>query len=511
MSRPLRSKLLYASSNLGSEALTRSRSLWLVYFYAPPADVAAHRLLPALVVGILLAASTVLSSLNQVVVGWLSDRTVSRWGRRIPYVVAGAPLAALSAFLLFSPPADSSTARTAIVLFFTLEAMFLFGSVVGGPYEALQPEIAPTSGERVSIQALKVYFGIVGAAIGLVGSDLLVHAVGFRAMALVMAALALGFRFIGLAGVWKQAAQSTAPAVIPFREALHATFKNRGFRALLPSVVLFAIAFEMLQGVIPFYAHDLLPAGTWLSSTVLLATAIGSAVVCVPLFIRFAQRTSKRSAYRFSMLTAGITFPLLGLAGLLPGIPLELQILIATILIGAPIGAHYLFPVPLTADVIDDDSSRTSTRREATYLGAASFVEQTATSLAPLIFVGLRLLGDTRSDALGIRLVGPVAGIIVFAGYLLFRRYDLPDDVLAHSLSAPARVALPAATAGHAPEPGVYYRHNHRTGRARRQFLFCEGDVGRAETGLCRISRNLSRAHQACTRNHSARPPMNVS
>ena len=437
MSLPLRTRMLYASSNVGSEALTRSRSLWLVYFYAPPGDVGTHQLLPALLVGILLAAATVLSSLNQVIIGWLSDRTVSRFGRRIPFVLAGAPLAALSGFLLFSPPPESSTARTAIVLFFTLEAMFLFGALVSGPYDALQPEIAPTSAERVSIQALKVYFGIGGAAIGLIGSDLLVHAVGFRAMALVMAALALGCRYIGLAGVWSEAAQSRTPATIGFKDALRATFSNGGFRALLPSVVLFAISFEMLQGVIPFYAHDVLPAGSWLSSTVLLAVAIGSAVVCVPLFIRFARRTSKRRAYRSSMLMAGITFPLLGVAGLVPGIPLEVQVLVAVMLIGAPIGAHYLFPVPLTADVIDDDSERTNARREATYLGATHFVEQTATSLAPLIFVALRLLGDTRADSLGIRLVGPVAGIVVFVGYLLFRRYDLPDQVDSHG--APER------------------------------------------------------------------------
>ena len=77
--------------------------------------------------------------------------------------------------------------------------------------------------------------------------------------------------------------------------------------------------------------------------------------------------------------------------------------------------------------MIDDGSGRTHTRREATHLGASHFVENTAQSLAPLLLVALRLAGDTRADALGIRLVGPVAGLIVLAGYLLFRRYELPD------------------------------------------------------------------------------------
>ena len=429
MALPLRTKLLYATSNVGSEALGRSRSLWLLYYYAPPADAGAHRYLPALVIGAILAGGRILGAFDEVVVGFLSDRTRSRWGRRIPYVLAGAPLWAVFAIVTFTPPPDAGTAVTAVYLFFTLEFFFLFSTVAGGPYEALLPELAPSSADRVSLQSIKVYFGLVGTTIGLVGSDLLVHHVGFRAMAVVMATLALLCRYAGLAGVWRRAMHSRTPATIGFRDALRATFANAPFRALLPTVVLFALSFELLQGVIPFYAHAILAPDSWLKSRILLAVAIASAVVCVPLFARLARRTSKRAAYRSSMLAAALAFPLLGVAGLVPWIPREFQVLVAVALIGAPIGAHFLFPVPLCADVIDHDSGQTSQRREATYLGATSFVERTATSAAPLILVLLRLLGDTRAHALGIRLVGPVAGVIVFAGFVMFGRYDAPDEV----------------------------------------------------------------------------------
>lgn len=439
MSLPLRTKLLYATSNVGSEALGRSRSLWLLYYYAPPADAGLHAYLPGLAIGAILTVGGIVGALDQVIVGFLSDRTTSRWGRRIPYVVVGAPLWAVFAVVTFIPPADTGTAVTAVYLFVTLELFYLFQTVAGGPYEALLPELAQSSRDRVSLQSFKVYLGIAGTTIGLVGSDQLVHSIGFRATAIVMASLALVCRYAGLAGVWGRAAESKTPATIGFREALYATRQNVPFRALLPTVVLFALSFELLQGAIPFYAHAVLAKDTWLKSRILLAVAIGAAVVCVPLFVRLGHRTSKRDAYRWSMLAAALAFPLLGVAGLLPWIPKELQVLAAVALIGAPIGAHFLFPVPLTADVIDHDSARTNQRREATYLGASHFVERTAVSLAALIIVLLRLLGDTRGHALGIRLVGPVAGLIVFAGYLTFARYDAPDEL-------PAR--LVAATAG---------------------------------------------------------------
>ena len=429
MTLPLRAKLLYGTSRVGSEALGRSQGLWLLYYYAPPSDAHLPTLLPNLAVGALLTVGGIVGALDEAIVGYFSDRTRSRWGRRIPYIVLGAPLWSLFFLLLFTPPPNAGDAATAVYLFFVFEALSLFGAVVVGPYEALLPEMAPTSNERVGVQAVKVYLGVLGTATGLVGSDFLVHHVGFKTMALTVAAFALVCQYIAIGGVWRRAQLSRIPAEIGFRDALRATFRNAAFRVLLPTVVLFALAFQLLQTDIPFYVHAVVGRHSWLTSRVLLAVAIAAAIACVPLFSRLAARTSKRRAYRWSMLAAAVTLPLLALAGVLPAIPAKVQILVATALIGAPIGAHYLFPVPLTADVIDDDSTRTRLRREATYLGASSFVERTATSIAPLVVVLLRLLGDTRGHTLGVRLVGVVGGLIMLAAYMLFRAYDVPDEV----------------------------------------------------------------------------------
>jgi GPH family glycoside/pentoside/hexuronide:cation symporter len=424
-----RTKALYAASHIGSDALSRSRTLWLLYYYAPPSDAHLPRLLPAYAVALLYAFGTLLGSLDLVLVGYFSDRTRSRWGRRIPYIVVGAPFWALFAFLLFTPPANQSTALVALYFFVVFELFFLFQTVSGAPYDALVPELAATSHERLSLQSYKVYFGVLGTTVGLVGSYFLRDHVGFKAMALTMAGLALLFRYIGIAGVWGRAKESRIPADLTFREAATATMKNAPFRILLPSVVLFAIVFDLLQAVIPYYAHAVLPKDSWLTGRWMVAIAIAAAVVCVPLFKRLGERISKRRAYRFSMLAAAITFPLLAVAGVIPGIPVSAQIAVVVALIGAPIGAHYLFPIPLYADVIDEDSGQTKRRREATYLGAQGFVETAASSVALPLLVLLRHLGDTRGHTLGVRLVGPVGGLIIFCGWLLFRAYHLPDDV----------------------------------------------------------------------------------
>ena len=263
------------------------------------------------------------------------------------------------------------------------------------------------------------------------------------------------------------------PAEIGFVDAMRTTFGNRQFLAFLPTFSLFALAFEMLVGVLPFYAVavvgatpdkaidalDTVPAlhgisgalsekfagdgqpgtsvGSWASY--LSTAAFVAAIAMIPVAKWHGRRTSKRHAYRVSMLGAAAIFPLVGLVGLVPVIPPTVQALGAMLLVGLPITGNYLFPVPLIADIVDDDSLRTDMRREGTYFGAQNFVEKTVGALTPLVLMLLFLFGRTSSDPLGARLVGPVAGLLVFIGWLSFRRYDLSDDVLGDAAAAAER------------------------------------------------------------------------
>jgi GPH family glycoside/pentoside/hexuronide:cation symporter len=176
--------------------------------------------------------------------------------------------------------------------------------------------------------------------------------------------------------------------------------------------------------------------GTWVS--ILTAVLIVTFVLCIPVQTRLARRSSKRQAFRRAMLGAVVVFPLLALVGLIPGVPRTAQIIAVMVLAGLPVAGVYLFPATLTADIIDYDSLKTGYRREATYYQLHGFVEQVSTSLAPAFLAGLLLLGDTAANPLGIRLVGPAAGLLILAGYLIFRHYDLPDNVLEPASSSPA-------------------------------------------------------------------------
>jgi hypothetical protein len=61
------------------------------------------------------------------------------------------------------------------------------------------------------------------------------------------------------------------------------------------------------------------------------------------------------------------------------------------------------------------------------FYGSQNQVEKLATALAPLLFALVLLAGDSVDDPTGIRLIGPAAGLLVFGGWLAFRRYTLEE------------------------------------------------------------------------------------
>jgi GPH family glycoside/pentoside/hexuronide:cation symporter len=426
---PLETRLLYSSGSLGSEALLQAMGAWLLYFYAPPSGAGLERLLPVGLAGPLIFVAKLAQAAEDPVVGWWSDRTRSRLGRRLPFILGATPFWALFAFLLFVPPHHAGTGVTGLYLVVVLELMFLFSTLSGGPYDSLMPEVARTRGDRLSIVGMRVYFGAAGGLVGLVGAGLIVDHVGFAEMAAAVALLALVFRYVGTLGVWRQARTSRAPAQLPLREALRTTFANDQFLVFLPSFVLFQLGLQMLLGVLPYYAKSILQArhiGTWVS--ILTAVAIGTMLVSVQFFARYARRRSKRKAFLTAMLGCVLTFPLLAIPGLFPGVPASAQVIAVTALAGLPIAGVYLFPQALTADIVEYDTARTGMRREGMYFGSQNFVQQMATALAPLFLSGFLLLGSSAGHPLGIRLVGPAAGLVVLIGALVFRRYTLPDQ-----------------------------------------------------------------------------------
>lgn len=106
-------------------------------------------------IGLLLASGPLVSALVNPAIGRLSDRTWTRFGRRLPYVLVGVPL---STFVLFAIP--SAPGYVALLVLFLLRAVFI--SIAGVPLLSLLPDMISTE-RRGRAMALFMVAGGIGA------------------------------------------------------------------------------------------------------------------------------------------------------------------------------------------------------------------------------------------------------------------------------------------------------------------------------------------------------------
>ena len=153
---PFITKLAYGSGDLGTAITAALRAFFLLFFFT---DVA--RLSPATAASILLIGRF-WDAVNDPFIGWLSDRTVTKWGRRRPWLIAGAIPFGLFFFLLWViPPFDT----TGLFIYYVVISLLLDTAytVINVPYTALTPELTRDYDERTSLNSYRFAFSVGGA------------------------------------------------------------------------------------------------------------------------------------------------------------------------------------------------------------------------------------------------------------------------------------------------------------------------------------------------------------
>jgi GPH family glycoside/pentoside/hexuronide:cation symporter len=439
---PAWSRIVFAVGSTSGNIIGRTRDLWLLFFYVGDGTT-EHRGSATGVIAVLVLVRLI-EAFNDPLIGHLSDRTRSRLGRRIPYVLASTPLMALAFIFLWTPPDPGETSRNVIYLFAVLSLFHLFLTSSGGPAEALFPEIARRHDDRMSISLWQMVFGLVGTVFALMVSGPVKDAFGFPAMAVFVAAIGMATRLFSLAGAWTRSIEAADEVDYEERlsvwQSMRGCLQNRQFLLFLPSHVLYSIGIQMFTGALPFLVARTIGGnrqGTMVS--LITGAAMATLLVSLPLIVVAARKSSKRAVYRLAMLFSGLYLPLQFFAGYFPGIPAEVQLIVFAALLGPSMAPVFMFPNALIADICDYDQVKTGKRREGVFYAMHATIEKTAGAAAPALLGLLLLIPSTGVADLGLRLIGPVAGVITLVGYLFMRFYWLPDEVTPASVWAGTR------------------------------------------------------------------------
>ena len=459
---PLLNKMLLASDHVGLQAIQYFRQSWMLFFLVPPMGEGIARVPDVSIIGldvdarvfagVLIFAGRFVDAFTDPLIGWWSDRTRNRWGRRIPFILFSTPFYALFAAMVWFLPTEDASIWNAIYFVLVLELFFTAATMSSGALEALVPEVTRGAADRMNLVGLIFLFAVFGAGLGLAGSGALVDAYGYQVVGVILAIVGLVFRYMSLAAIWKHAPRDTTPARVDFLRGMKETLRNPQFVYYLPTFVMFTTGVGILLGWMPFFASELLEAeeeGTIASliSTVVIIGAVISGLVFWLLLSKVG--VSKRRVYGSCLIASGAAFPLLGLAGLAPVGGLVTQGMVLAFIAGLPMAAVFMLPKGLTADIADYDAMITGERREAMFYATQNFFEKITFALPPAILSLVLLLGDSTEDPLGIRIAPVVAGVLALLGMTLWHRYRLPDNVnretVAEAGLLPGRPATGAA------------------------------------------------------------------
>lgn len=424
-------KIIYGSGDIGFSLTTTIVAAYFLFFLT---NVVGIR--PA-VAGIAILIGRSWDYINDPIIGHISDRTRSRWGRRRPFLLFGAlPFALAFTMMWFKPPWDNLIALTAYYavayVIFDTAATFVYM-----PYYALTPELTEDYDERTSLTSYRMFYSIFGSLLAFTIPLMIVGSFspGNSGKILLMGAifglisalpLLLVFATIREKHEFIEQAQPT------FKDSLKAALKNKPFVFGAVIYLITWVSFDIMQTVLLFFIKFVM--GREADSDLIMATIFIVAIFALPFWEWTSRKLNKRLAY-----AAGIAFwavVQVVLINLNASSPLIL-ILFLCGLAGIGVGAAHVLPWSIIPDAIEWDEYQTGERHEGMFYSLVTLMQKIASSIAiPLTAVFLDLTQYVPNSAtqpasalLGIRiLVGPIPAVLLIIGIIFALKYPLSRE-----------------------------------------------------------------------------------
>ncbi|MGC9522473.1 MAG: MFS transporter [Anaerolineae bacterium] len=421
-------KLIYGSGDIGFSLTSTIIGAYLAIFLTDVVGIS-----PGLA-GLAILIGKSWDWINDPIIGHISDRTRTRWGRRRPFLLFGSlPFALAFTLLWWKPPWDS---RIALVAYYAA-AYVIFDTAatfVYMPYFALTPELTSDYDERTSLTTYRMFFSILGSLIAftvpllIVGSFEPQNAGRVTVMGGLfglISALPLLLVFVGT----EEREAHTELAQPNLRQSIRAARRNTPFLYGLALFLAAWIAVTVVQATLLFYVKY------WLrreaQSDLIMAVIFVTAMVALPLWQWVSQRWSKRWAY-----IGGVAFWALVqilLVTVAPSTSLTV-ILGLCVLAGIGVAAVHVLPWAMIPDAVEWDEWKTGERHEGMFYSLTTLAHKVAASIAiPLALLVLEVTGyvpnasqQSASALLGLRIVmGPIPALLLCIGIVLAFRYPL--------------------------------------------------------------------------------------
>jgi GPH family glycoside/pentoside/hexuronide:cation symporter len=446
-------KLAYGTGDWGTASYGTLRQIFYAIFLTDVVGLEPRLASFAALIGIIWDA------INDPIIGVLTDRMRSRWGRRRPFLLIFAIPFGLSFMLLWwAPPFESQIAK-AICITLAFMISDTLETLVSVPFSALTPELTQDYDERTSLTGFRMFFNLMVSLVAAVAAPAIVDGVlagggtqqqGYMLTAAIFGGLAaLPFLLIFAVVREKPLGERKAEDEIPFAETVRTAWANIPFRFATLLYMLNWITFDLVALVLPFYLIYWISSGDLLAQasvfgvslpieSAVFAVLLVTAMVALPIWLYVSRWMSKKSAYIVGMVFwAGVQLVIFSIQ---PG-QVNL-VLLMSVFAGISVSSAHILPDSIFPDVIEWDELRTRRRQEGIYYGVKNFIRKLTGALA--IFIGLQVLGwfgyqsppegatqfaQSEITLTAIRtLIGPFGAVLLFSAVLMAWFYPLTRE-----------------------------------------------------------------------------------
>lgn len=338
-------------------------------------------------VGYIIILSRVFDAIIDPVIGYLSDRTPGRFGRRKPWIVAGAPIAIIGVVVLFAP-VQASLGQFAFGIF----VLTLAWTMLMLPYSAWGAELSGDYDERTRITSVREGFGLVGTLLAAATPSVLTaagyadprdHMAMLAGLVIVLMVPTVAWLII--------AVPEPVPltnARVALRDGLRAIADNSAFRRLIGAYLINGFANGLSATLFLLFVSHVIGAADAYGPLLLGYFVAGLAGV--PIWSLVARRLGKHRTWVIAMVVACGAF---AFTPFVVGPGDVTAFLIISIVSGIGFGADLVLPSAIQADVVDVDTRVSGEQRTGLFFALWGIATKLSFALAALSLPILHAVG----------------------------------------------------------------------------------------------------------------------
>jgi GPH family glycoside/pentoside/hexuronide:cation symporter len=318
--------------------------------------------------GLMMLIYAFIDALDNPVYGFLSDRTRTRWGRRRPWLVIGAPLLILFLIAFYNLPAflSGNSVFAYCMLFYILTGTL--DSVINANYAALFPELFPEDTVRAKTNAMRQAFQLVAMIISIALTPMVTSMLGYGLTAILYGLLGGGV-ILYMALTCRERDPEPAEAKPGLWKAIKDLVTNRKFWIAGFANAFYSAAMSLVLATVPFFVKYALGLSSG-QSTFLLAAVLLIAIGCVAIWAWLVKKFTLMPIWRAALLTLAVTFVPLYFA----------NSLVTAIIFSAFVGFGFAGVITtmdlIGARIMDEDTQKHHLRREGIIANALGFMNR---------------------------------------------------------------------------------------------------------------------------------------